>query len=249
MTDISSTPIEAAQKSSNYYEMLAQEGIETVPSFSKTNRKKLKKLRKRATNVLVESERSGLLTPSEYEEYQTLMQMEKDDNTQNETNSSSDVSHTIPPAHPFINLRTKCSGIEKVEGATHRDLLSWLLQQKFDTGQHQQTQKISKKRGRGEHKPEVVAIPHWASVHNPGTCEQVTVLEIHLLEEKLDACRQFLESCQDENNKNALPNCQVSAATKWFQGHMPKSMSEALLYFSNAKKEHKKKICCSHHRR
>ena len=241
MTDISSTPIEAAQKSSNYYEMLAQEEIETVPSFSKTNRKKLKKLRKRATNVLVESERSGLLTPSEYEEYQTLMQMEKDDNTQNETNSSSDVSHTIPPAHPFINLRTKCSGIEKVEGATHRDLLSWLLQQKFDTGQQQQTQKKSKKRGRDEHKPEVVAIPHWASVHNPGTCEQVTVLEIHLLEEKLDACRQFLESCQDENNKNALPNCQVSAATKWFQGHMPKSMSEALLYFSNAKKEHKKK--------
>lgn len=252
MANITSAAADSTpRKSSNYYETLNMEETaeETTTGFSKKDRRKLRKLRKRATQVLVESERSGLLTKAEHEEYQQLMQLEKEDresHSTNETKSETTKSQeptanaSIPPARPLINLRKKCSDIKKVEGATHRDLLCWLLQQKFDTSKQQQ----SRKRGRdGESKEAPIAIPHWASIHNPGACEQVAVLELHLLDEKLDACRQFLESCRDETNANntKLPNAQVGVATKWFQEHMPKSMSETLLYFSNVKREPKKK--------
>jgi DNA polymerase III epsilon subunit-like protein len=255
--------------------------------LSKKDRKKLKKLKKRAALVLVESERSGLLTRSEYEEYQALIQLENDDQHNNNNNNdnnhalssddakeqdsasenkkSPDSSSTIssfPSAYPSINLRTKCIGIEKVEGSTHRDLLSWLLQQKFDRPQQQQQQQSKKRRREdsgGNNEEVAVALPHWASAHNPGTCEQVAVLEIHLPHEKIGSYCKFLESCRSksenkdsesksENNDTAIErekadrsfsHSQIGVATKWFQGHMPKSMSETLLYFSNAKKEHK----------
>lgn len=238
--------------------------VETqTPQFAKKDRKKLKKLRKRAALVLVESERSGLLTRAERDEYEALIQLEKeDDQRRNDDRKSPDSSSTkplLPSAYPSINVRKKCSGIEKVEGSTHRDLLSWLLQQKFDRPQQQPSRKRCRDgEGKNNNNNEDVSItvPHWASVHNPGTCEQVAVLEIHLPYDKIDSYCRFLESCRTKNEirdtegNHAIegesteiyfPNSQIGVATKWFQGHMPKSMTDTLLYFSNAKKENKTK--------
>ena len=259
MTDLpsSSTSEKVAGKSSNYYETLSSEPAEendNEPKFSKKDRKKLKKLRKRSTLVQVEAERSGLLTRSEYEEYQNLLELDKEDKEshsqttkEKEDNDAKSppapVSFSTPRPQLLVNLRKKCADIEKVEGATHRDLLSWLLHQKFDNPNRQQQSRKRNRDGQPS-KPQdaSVAIPHWASIHNPGICEQVAVLEVHVLDEKIDAYREFLESCRGKGEQDkAFPNTQIGVATKWFQGHLPKSMSESLLYFSNVKSESKKK--------
>ena len=313
LSPASSSENGSRKSSKNYYETLSEESGETANNnnktpptaltptsqLSKTDRKKLKKLRKRAALVLVESERSGLLTLSEYEEYQALVQLENEDkqnnnnnhtlsgdgqkeqNSTSEKNESPDLSSTtssFPSAHPSINLRKKCIGIEKVEGSTHRDLLAWLLQQKIEKPQEERQVQTKAKKRRRESSSErkhnnnedvAIAVPHWASVHNPGTCEQVAVLEIHLPHEKIDSYCKFLESCrksksdngnsesksenENENNNTStttiegetagrsFSHSQIGVATKWFQGHMPKSMSETLLYFCNTKKESKSK--------
>ena len=277
-------------KNQNYYETLSDTGQEktsmstsspkstsSTSLLSKKDRKKLKKLKKRAALVLIESERSGLLTRSEYDEYRVLSSKEDTTSSTSSTAtststmiklcSSSSTTSSFPLACPSINLRKKCLGIEKAEGVTHRDLLSWLLQQKFD-GQQQAVESSSscsssKKRPRDEDDSEenkkvdttknTILIPHWASIHNPSTCEQVAVLEIHVPDDKIEPYSQFLESCRSKNdtkdNENkesattdhCFPHSQVGIATKWFQGHMPKSMSESLLYFSTVKKEHRSK--------
>ena len=136
------------------------------PRLSKVDRKKLKKLRKRAAHVLVESERSGLLTRSESEEYQSLLQLEQQQNSPVEENQENSVDKTVstsspaisslPMARPSVNLRKKCSGIEKVEGSTNRDLLSWLLQQKFDKSP-QQSRKRQRYLGRHDRYCDVYA--------------------------------------------------------------------------------------------
>ena len=242
MTDLpsSSTSEKVAGKSSNYYETLSSEPAEendNEPKFSKKDRKKLKKLRKRSTLVQVEAERSGLLTRSEYEEYQNLLELDKEDKEshsqttkEKEDNDAKSppapVSFSTPRPQLLVNLRKKCADIEKVEGATHRDLLSWLLHQKFDNPNRQQQSRKRNRDGQPS-KPQdaSVAIPHWASIHNPGICEQVAVLEVHVLDEKIDAYREFLESCRGKGEQDkAFPNTQIGVATKWFQGHLPKSM-------------------------
>ena len=262
-------------RSSNYYETLSETVEEennnnnNEPRFSKKDRKKLKKLKKRAALVLVESERSGLLTPSEHEEYQSLVRLEKEgnlaqsvtatketDNASNNNNNNKPIRNYTPTksislARPIISLRKKCEGIERVEGSTHRDLLSWLLQQKFDKPQQQQSRKRSRDSSSSKPEDAPVAIPHWASIHNPGTCDQVAVLEAHVLDDNIEAYVRVLESCRGKNeiqennseneNDKTFPSAQLGVATKWFQGHLPKSMSETLLYFSNARKEHKNK--------
>jgi hypothetical protein len=279
MTGRSNAPSEdVSGRSSNYYDTLSETAEMDAPKpqipapqLSKKDRKKLKKLKKRAAHVMIESERSGLLTRSEYEEYQALIKMEHDDQHKIAKNDDAkgggpagntklspgtpSTNYSLPSANLAINLRKKCLEIEKVEGVTHRDLLSWLLQQRFDRPQQQLSRKRQRDDGARKSEDVVIALPHWASVHNPGTCEQVAVLEVHLPDDKIDPYCRFLESCQNksktqdneskngavegESERRRFPHSQIGVATKWFQGHMPKSLSDSLLYFSNAKKEQK----------
>lgn len=262
---------DTTERRSNYFEALSEtvddskstQDSSSASLLTKTDRKKLKKLKKRSIQVLVDSERSGLLTRAEYEEYNHLVKLSRKDAQQHSgiyrhiDDSMKSNESSLPPACPSVHLRNKCSGMEKAEGATHRDLLSWLLQQKFDGGE--QDSKSSRKRKRNGEKDEKktkanpITLPHWASVHNPGSCEQVAVLEVHVPHDKIDPYSQLLKACNSkidgkERGKNdadssdqSLSNSQVGMATKWFQGYLPKSMSESLLYFSNVKKDEKKK--------
>jgi DNA polymerase III epsilon subunit-like protein len=263
----------------------------TPTPMLKTDRKKLKKLKNRVAHLHNDGERSGLLTQSEHEEYQALVNRNTENNTRPICDSNNnDVSSSImtkvdakeedtpsnpktycyPLACPSINLRKKTLDIKKVEGVHHRDLLAWLLQQKVNGGKqqtHDSSSSSSKKRrrddsggGNADEENATISIPHWASVHNPATCEQVAVLEIHVPHDKIESYSLFLESCSKvrsddtlkaENNDIPLdstttttkdhcyPHTQIGIATKWFQGYMPKSMSESLLYFSNMKKDKK----------
>ena len=123
MTDLPEVPVseKASGKSSNYYETLSSEPAEEIknePRFSKKDRKKLKKLRKRSALVQVESERSGFLTRSEYEEYKSLLELDKEDKesqsqTKKETGDSDaksqPTSSSLPQAQLSVNLRKKCA--------------------------------------------------------------------------------------------------------------------------------------------
>ena len=261
----------------------------TPTPMSKIDRKKLKKLKNRVENFHNDGERSGLLTQMEHEEYQVLVDRNTEYNTRpicasnkndvsssivikvdaKEDTPSNPTTYCYPLAYPSINLRKKTSDIKKVEGVHHRDLLAWLLQQKINGGKQQtHNSSSSKKRrrddnnsggGNADAENDTITIPHWASIHNPATCEQVAVLEIHVPHDKIESYSLFLESCSKVRSDKTLktensdipldstttkdhcyPHTQVGIATKWFQGYMPKSMSESLLYFSNIKKDKKK---------
>jgi hypothetical protein len=185
------------------------------PELEKKDRKKLKKLRKRVTQIQTEGERSGLLTSAEWLEYQRL-------------ETTPNLDKVIGPS---IQLRKRKEGI-KVEGAHHRDLLAWFLQQRIrpnstDSASNGQPKKRSKKRSRseGEDPLQNPSIPSWASIHNSGTLQNIAVLEIHVPDD-IALYSSMLESQLDASSRG-----HVALPTKWFQGHTPRSISESLLYF------------------
>jgi DNA polymerase III epsilon subunit-like protein len=230
----------------------------TSSELSKKDRKKLKKLKKRATTVQPEGERSGLLTRSEFDEYNTLIRMEEvATNNNNNNNNNSNSRETTDQIGPVINIRKKKEGVQKSEGVHHRDLICWILKETIIEDGHSSTNEETassvlsppKKRQKGQNNenPGVkntthdnnighhgsICIPHWASLHNPGAIQQLVVLEIHIPLNDIDEMEkysQFLKSCHDNT---------VGLRTKWFQGHFPLSMSESLFYFTNNNKKKK----------
>jgi DNA polymerase III epsilon subunit-like protein len=186
-------------------------------ALQKQDRKKLKKLRNRVFKVKNEGERSGLLQTQEWLEYLRL-----------EPSNPS-------PIGPAISKRQGKEGI-KVEGAQHRDLLAWLLKQVLFPGQNMESK--TKKRSRDDSKEDSIqtaSIPSWASVHNPGTLENITVLQIHVpgdISSYVNTFDSFLQSSSKSHH--------AKVPTQWFQGPAPRSISDALLYFA-AKKSKKPK--------
>lgn len=97
--------------------------------------------------------------------------------------------------------------------------------------------------GEGNH-----SVPAWASIHNPGMIQQIAVLEVQVDtrcgEQSLEKLYTSLASLTGKNetsindkkpqDRDELPPS-IGLPTKWFQGHIPTSMSESLLYFSNSK--------------
>jgi DNA polymerase III epsilon subunit-like protein len=188
-------------------------------ALRKQDRRKLKKLRNRVFKVQNEGERSGLLKTQEWLEYLRL-----------EPSNPS-------PIGPAISKRQRKEGI-KAEGAQHRDLLAWLLKQVIFPAQNNESKK-SKKRSRDEAKEDSIqtaSIPSWASVHNPGILQTITVLEIHVpsdISSYMNTFDSFLQSSSKSHH--------AKVPTKWFQGPAPRSISEVLLYFA-AKKSKKAKV-------
>ncbi|CAJ1942000.1 unnamed protein product [Cylindrotheca closterium] len=192
---------------------------DSSPTLGKKDKKKLKKLRNRVLKVQNEGERSGILTPKEWEEYRKL--------------EDPDLTRDVGPS---IRIRKRKEGIN-VEGAQHRDLLAWLLKQILFPEKNEAP--VSKKRKREENQKETihtVTLPPWVSIHNPGSISSITALEIHLplsASLKLDRVESFLESSGGKGNI-----CSTKIRTKWFQGHTPRSISDSLLYFNS---KHNKK--------
>lgn len=187
-----------------------------VSALDKQDRKRLKKLRKRAVNVIAESERSGLLTQLEWLEFQKLSAMGDDD------------SATL--VGPLVTHRKRKES-NKVEGSHHRDLVAWFMDQIQHRDSLTQTKKRKKKEeGDSLEKPN---IPSWASIHNSAAIDALLVLEINHKsteqQSKLGKCQSAVDvAVEKSRGRRAL-----HLPTKWFQGHIPKSMSDGLLYFAS----------------
>lgn len=199
---------------------------EEQPQLSKKDRQKLKKLRKRASKVQIEAERSGLLTSLEWLEYQRL---------ETKTQYKQSVG-------PSVTVRKRKEGI-KVEGVHHRDLLAWFLQKAIhphsNDEQHQQPKKL-KKRPRSENEDDPLkntSIPSWASIHNPGTVKNIAVLEVHIS----DGIASYSSLLESHLKVSSSKRNHAVLQTKWFQGPMPRSISESLLYFVADKQKKLKK--------
>lgn len=243
-----------------------------VVIMSKKDRKKLKKLKKRVINMRTDGERSGLLTVSEYKEYQELVKECATTHTSSmpgEAGQDEDdcaQSSLYPPACPSINFRKKRLGCttNQGEGVHHRDLIAWILQQQR-MSLHAPSSAKKRRREDDKDSKENSDIPYFVSIHNPSTCERVAVVEFHVSDEKIDRYREFLESLhctktiRTNHHQNQKvdgdrtvihhPRTQLGIETKWFQGHQPKSMSESLLYFLNSKIKEKEKGTNTNHGR
>ena len=199
-----------------------------APTIPKTDRKKLKKLRKRSSRIACDQERSGLLTGEEVVEYQLL-----------EPNQQS-----IEKLGPSIHLRKRKNGPPptKVEGVKHRDLLAVLLTQIMTNS----NQRSSVNRGNDNKRKRDddddnekdpvrnAAIPSWASIHNPATLSNICILEIQIPSSSTEADDTNYLKLYEESIEESLKisNAQYfSLPTKWFQGYVPRSISDSLLYF------------------
>ena len=191
----------------------------------KKDRKKLKKLRKRASQVQTDGERSGLLTTAEWLEFQRL-----------DKSAASSVG-------PSVQRRSRKEGV-KIEGTHHRDLLAWCVRQAVQPSnpsqsiqqRPQQQSKKSRKRSRNDNGTEEQdlifdpSIPSWASIHNSGALEGVAVLEVHVSSTESVESLADLVSAQFSNTTTGRKS-HVTVPTNWFQGNTPRSISESLLYF------------------
>ena len=81
------------------------------------------------------------------------------------------------------------------------------------------------------------SIPSWASIHNPATISNIVVLEVHV-PDVLD-----IERCQsavDAAVVQATGRTSFHTETNLFQGHVPKSLSDGLLYFVASSKSRRR---------
>lgn len=189
--------------------MNVDEAKHPLPMLTKKQRGRLKKLRKRIQEVK-ESEKSGLTSLSDWSEWQELQKAEEDS----------------PTVGPSVRLRKSPSGgnngWQKAQGADSRDIL-------WNFAQH-----LSRPRKRKREVPPATGIPSWCTLHNPCTVQSVAVIELHL-----DS-----SPCNWEEMKKLIPvlsllghkdKVVLPIETRWFQGPMPKSPSDVLMYASRSK--------------
>jgi DNA polymerase III epsilon subunit-like protein len=187
---------------------------ETTPK--KKDKGRLKKLKKRVFQQQFELERCGILTRVDWMDYQRLEQ---------DLTSMSSVGPAIR-LRQKLNMDTSTSVNQKVEGAQHRDLLANLLHEHNPS----MPQMKSKKRSRSALDDPIqdATMPSWVSFHNPGALQQVVVLELHV--PHVDTFFSELASAL----QTSTTSC-VTLGTNWFQGPIPRSISESLLYFMSSR--------------
>jgi hypothetical protein len=177
--------------------------------LTKKQRGRLKKLRKRLQEVKEGSETSGLTSLSDWTEWQELQVTSQD-----------------PPVGPSVRRRrpSRYEEWQKAEGADSRDIL-WNF-----------AQQLSRSRKRKRDEPSS-SIPPWCTLHNPCTVQSVAVIELHLdsslcsweeIKEQIPVLSLLLKG---HKGKLAFP----IETRRWFQGPMPKSPSDVLMYASRLK--------------
>jgi len=188
---------------------------ETSLPISKHDRKRLKKLRKKATNAMNEGEKSGILTEVDWIELKKLMTLE----------NSVDPSSNIGPAV----RRRKGKESNKVEASHHRDLIAWFMDRIcHPNGPIQQSN--NKRTASSSEDPSLnPSIPSWATIHNPATISNIVILEVQVPDViNMETCQSTVDAAVLESKRRKALHLQ----TKLFQGYMPKSLSDGLLYFN-----------------
>ena len=193
----------------------------TPPAITTTkkDRRRLKKLRKKYQQDGEVGERSGFLNRVEWMEYKRL-----------ETSPS-----LLDSVGPAIRRRKRQNTpARKVfEGTHHRDILACLFKAQTENHDLQQPTKNSnpKKRPRNGETDDPIqstTLPGWVNLHNPGALEHIVVLELRVGD--IEKYSSKVESAVEHKEGRRPMQC-MSVPTRWFQGSIPKSSSESLLYF------------------
>ena len=192
----------------------------TPPAITnKKDRRRLKKLRKKFQQDGEVAERSGFLNRVEWMEYKRL-----------ETSTS-----LLAGVGPAIRRRKRQNTpTRKVfEGTHHRDILACLVKAQTDNHDLQQPKKNfnPKKRPRNGETDDPIqstTIPGWVNFHNPGALEHIVVLELRVGDIEMYSSKV---ASAVEGKEGRRPMQCMSVPTRWFQGSVPKSSSECLMYF------------------
>lgn len=115
------------------------------------------------------------------------------------------------PIRPSVRKRRNHDKCQNAEGVDHRDIIYQAL------GSMNQSKKRSQKELSS-------AIPSWATLHNIAATQSLVVVELQL-QDKWESVVERLPTLMAD----ALP-----VTTRWFQGPRPKSITDALMYFSSS---------------
>ncbi|GAX20582.1 RNA exonuclease 1 [Fistulifera solaris] len=181
------------------------------------NKKRYKKLWKRATNIpeTIKSEIFGISTHSEWLELQELHKL-----------FASNQSLVGTCVH-WRNGKAK----ECVESADHRDILHRLMHPSS-------SETLSGKKRKLDESDEIPNIPSWATLSNPHACDHVCVIELHCCYESLQQLsslevwfRDHLTELSTRHKRHVF-----STKVRWFQDdQQPTCMTRATMYRARPK--------------
>lgn len=190
---------------------------------SKDQRRRLKKLHKRAANLCSQTDLSGICIRTEWEEVKetaALMKLHPNEG---------DAEYEPEDYAPWIGMRQTKRHLKERDknrdGFDHRYTLKYILHSQQPTpattpASDNDKNVSSRKRPRKEESN--LAIPTWFCLHNPVCVDHVAVLEVHLSDKvKREEVESMAKTALDANNYYP---------TKWFEGPRPQSMSDVLLY-------------------
>ena len=184
-----------------------------IPSISKKQRGRLKKLRKRVQEVKEGCDTSGITSMEDFKELSEL-----------------DGTLEIGPAVRLRNTSSYGGAYQRADGVDHRSILCQFLQRTNQT----------KKRVREDL---TTPIPPWTTLHNPVATKSLVVIEIHWktcpeswidLIANVPILAQLLE--KKHRKYSALP-----VETRWFQGPSALSISDTLMYIPRSQNPMKPK--------
>lgn len=192
--------------------------VTNISDEKQPNKKRYKKLWKRATNIpeIIKSDVCGISTPQEWFEFQTL-------------HANFGASHSlVGTCVHWRNGKVR----DCIESADHRDILHRLM-----LPSPAQPWK-GKKRQLEDDQDEIPNIPSWATLSNPHACEHICVIELHCSNEspqQLSAfesiLRQHLAELSTQHGRRIF-----SSKVRWFQDdQQPTCISKATMYRAQPK--------------
>ncbi|CAB9512615.1 RNA exonuclease 5 [Seminavis robusta] len=209
----------------------------------KDQKKRFKKLRKRAERFCLTSDVSGIVQSHEWEEVKQQHLEEEE--------SKSDDSLVFAPWIGIRQSRKHLQEKDKVrDGVDHRLALKYLVSRQSTTNTTTGTSTSKNgnnpaKRTRDESNSNGInaTVPAWMTMHNPACADHIAVLEIHL---QNNTVASFVSADVEAIMKKLAIGTSLTEAaqpipTRWFEGPRLQSISEVLLYEKPQQQNSKKK--------
>lgn len=194
----------------------------TMLPLTKQERKRLKKLRKRASSSTTTGAVGGIHCTSDYIELEQLLVRQQHDTKDEE----------VKLPYPSVQWRDTADPERLIDACQHAEILH-RLNLTIATSHGQATAGTKRKRQEKNTNDNEVwhdahaTLPSWVMIQNPVSVQHVCVLELSLdTRNQLERVRDRLEQCIANHNVLSCPTC-------WFPDHqVPKSISSSLLYTS-----------------
>jgi DNA polymerase III epsilon subunit-like protein len=184
---------------------------------SKDQRRRFKKLRKRAERFCPQTDQSGIVQAEEWQEIKQQQQQQQQQQLQL-LPTTDDATFA-----PWIGIRQSCKKLKDKavrDGVHHRFALKYLL-----TKQYSATTNNNNKKSKRPREDSSSVIPSWMTFHNPACVDHVAVLELHV-----PGGASQLQVQDVEDMMNPLNNKEDGFPTRWFEGPRLQSISDVLLY-------------------